>query len=280
MSAKKIIVALVLLPFFIALIGWGKPWMLLVVALVLGAGLGGWESAKIAFGDNDRSFQYLSILLSMVLCLASSTGNEMNIVIALIGSFFVAFLLAGLVSADLSQALPRTAKTMFVAIYPGLLMGYLVALKSYEPIANGCKLVMVLFALVWINDAGAYFAGNFFGKRKLAPRISPNKTWEGAIGGFSAAVILGALIGMFSPFYNFQQGLILGVVLGVVGPLGDLVESAIKRGAGVKDSGTLLPGHGGILDRIDSVIACAPILYYYTVLAHHAELFRNLGVSP
>jgi phosphatidate cytidylyltransferase len=138
------------------------------------------------------------------------------------------------------------------------------------------KLVILLFALVWINDAGAFFVGSAMGKKPLAPRISPKKTWEGTLGGFAATVILALLVGLFSRL-SVWQGLFLGVVLGVAGPVGDLVESALKRGAGVKDSGAFLPGHGGVLDRIDSVIFCAPILYYFVVLSHYTSVLHLFG---
>lgn len=278
MDKRKIIVALVLLPLFIWLIGWGPSWLLLVLVLAFAAGLGGWEAARLAFDETELSLRLLAVMLSLVNCLAASSGDEVNMMVALLGSFLVAFVVAAMFVGDLALTLPRTAKLMFVSIYPGLLSGYLVALKDYEALANGCKLVFVLFALVWINDSGAYFVGNLFGKHKMAPRISPNKTWEGAIGGFAAAVILGGVIGAVSPFFNLSQGLFLGFVLGIVGPVGDLLESAIKRGAGVKDSGTLLPGHGGILDRLDSVLVCAPILYYYSVFSNHLDIFQKLGV--
>ncbi len=277
MEPKKIIVALVLLPAFIWLIGWAPLWVLLVVMLVLGAGLGGWESAKIAFGSDETYYKLLATVFSIVMALTASTADATNICLGLVGVFLVTFLLTGLFSADLSQVLPRTAKVMFVAIYPGLLAGYLVALKNLEIYADDAKLLMFLFALVWINDSGAYFAGKSLGKHKMSPRLSPNKTWEGAVGGFAATVLLGVLIGAFSGYFTVLEGFILGVILGVVGPLGDLMESAIKRGANIKDSGTLLPGHGGVLDRIDSVLVCAPILYYYIVLRGAQQFLSLVG---
>ncbi|HPQ71262.1 MAG TPA: phosphatidate cytidylyltransferase [bacterium] len=277
MEPKKIIVALVLLPALIWLIGWAPLWMLLVVMLVLGAGLGGWESAQIAFGSDETYYKLLATVFSIVMALTAATADATNICLGLVGVFLVTFLLTGLFSADLSQVLPRTAKVMFVAIYPGLLAGYLVALKNLEIYADDAKLLMFLFALVWINDSGAYFAGKSLGKHKMSPRLSPNKTWEGAIGGFAATVVLGVLIGAFSGAFTVLEGFILGVILGVVGPLGDLMESAIKRGANIKDSGTLLPGHGGVLDRIDSVLVCAPILYYYIVLRGAQQFLSLVG---
>ncbi len=280
MDKKKILAALILLPVFVWLVGWGPIWLIFAIVLLLGAGLGGWESAKLAFGEDETSWRKLATALSMLACVASATGDDTSIVMALLGIFFLAFVATSLFSGELNRTLLRTAKLMFVALYPGLLIGYLIALKGYEPLVHGSKLLMMLFALVWVNDSGAYFTGKLKGKRKFAPVISPNKTWEGAIGGFVATLLLGLLIGWASPSFTAGQGLTLGVVLGIAGPVGDLLESAIKRGAGVKDSGTLLPGHGGVLDRIDSVIACAPIFYYYVAYSQHAGVLHWLAIGP
>jgi len=265
MDKKKIIAALVLLPIFVWLIGWGPHWLILLIVLVLGAGLGGWESAKMAFGEDEKIYRVAATAFSVALCNCARTGDGTLTLIGLLLIFITAFAASVVWLPDLSKTLIRTAKLMFVAIYPGLLAGYIVAVKQLEGCSsNHCaKFLIMLFALVWINDSGAYFAGKSLGKRKFAPLVSPNKTWEGAIGGFLATVILGVLIGAFSSLFTVAQGLILGLALGILAPIGDLLESAIKRGAGVKDSGTLLPGHGGVLDRIDSVLICAPVFYYF-----------------
>jgi len=123
----------------------------------------------------------------------------------------------------------------------------------------------MFFAMVMLTDTGAYYVGRSFGRRKLAPLISPGKTVEGAIGGFIFAVITGPLCRLvFFPEINLLQSVLLGAAIGIVGQIGDLAESLLKRAAEVKDSGALLPGHGGMLDRIDSILFCAPVLYYYT----------------
>jgi len=113
------------------------------------------------------------------------------------------------------------------------------------------------FILIWLNDTGAYFAGRAFGRNKLAPSISPGKTWEGWAGGMVASLavaqVLQALVPVSAPWF------VLALVVSIFGPVGDLTESALKRRAGVKDSGQLLPGHGGILDRFDSHIFAAPL---------------------
>jgi phosphatidate cytidylyltransferase len=124
--------------------------------------------------------------------------------------------------------------------------------------------IISIFASLWMCDTMAYFGGRTMGRHKLFVRISPNKTWEGAVWGFLGSVI--AILVMRSlvlPYVAVHQAVIIGLIIGIFGQIGDLVESALKRDAGVKDSSTLIPGHGGILDRFDSLIFTAPILYLY-----------------
>jgi phosphatidate cytidylyltransferase len=126
--------------------------------------------------------------------------------------------------------------------------------------------VMSIFILVWVNDTGAYLVGSNFGKRRLFPRISPRKSWEGFWGGFALALGASQLFAHFFPQIIWYHWLGLTIVTVVIGTWGDLVESLIKRTYGAKDSGSLLPGHGGILDRFDSVILAAPAVYLYIEL--------------
>lgn len=131
--------------------------------------------------------------------------------------------------------------------------------------ARAVSFTMLLFALliVWITDSGAYMIGRKLGRHKLAPNISPNKTWEGSIGGTVVAVIIVGIYCYFYPVGNFSfpVTLLLILVLSIIGQIGDLVESALKRYYGVKDSGKILPGHGGILDRFDSLLLVLPALH-------------------
>jgi len=122
--------------------------------------------------------------------------------------------------------------------------------------------VLFLFLIVWGCDSFAYYTGKNFGRRKIAPRVSPNKTWEGTIGGFVGATLIGAAGGTWwlMPELGPVAGAAAGALASTAGQLGDLVESLWKRGAGVKDSGTFLPGHGGFYDRIDSLLFAAPVL--------------------
>ncbi len=128
-------------------------------------------------------------------------------------------------------------------------------------------LVIYLFAMVWATDIAAFFAGKTFGKHKLAPTLSAGKTWEGLAGGVVAASIVGLLGAFFSPYpQTLWGGLLIGAVIAIVGQISDLFESALKRRAGVKDSGTFLPGHGGILDRVDALIFTAPLFALLALL--------------
>jgi len=176
-------------------------------------------------------------------------------------------LAAGMVVALLASAMlqrgpieqaPRSAGLGALAWgYAGLLPAAVVALRVRED--AGWQWVVLLFVVTWANDTLAYFTGRFLGKRPLAPRISPKKTWEGFWGG-AAGSVLGALAVKFLLLPGLPVAAAVGVGAGaaVLGPLGDLSESMLKRAAGVKDSGKIIPGHGGLLDRIDAVLFVAP----------------------
>jgi phosphatidate cytidylyltransferase len=129
---------------------------------------------------------------------------------------------------------------------------------------DGNAWCVAALTITWSNDTSAYFAGRFLGRHKLYPEVSPNKTWEGFAGGMVGSVI-GMFIarGFFFPVFTVTDCLLLGVFGGIFGPMGDLVESMLKRAYGVKDSGRIIPGHGGILDRIDALLFNAPLVFVY-----------------
>jgi phosphatidate cytidylyltransferase len=176
---------------------------------------------------------------------------------------------------SLEDALPSSAVAVLATTYVGMLGGSLIRLRNDFPV--GWKLVFFLLLVVWLGDAGAYYVGKQFGKRKLSPRISPKKTVEGLMGGMGASIITAIVIHFtFFPEFPLLHAVIAGVLLSVAGVIGDLAESMWKRSAAVKDSGTLLPGHGGFLDRFDSILFTAPILYcYWTLIVHE---FRTLNI--
>jgi phosphatidate cytidylyltransferase len=156
-----------------------------------------------------------------------------------------------------------TAITAFGIIYVGLTLS---TVASTRLLSGGEWLVLFLAVVTWAADTGAYYAGTLWGKHLLAPKISPKKTVEGLLGGIGLAVAAAFLAhAWFVPQLQPMDTVILGVVLTGAGLFGDLLESAIKRRVGVKDSGYILPGHGGMLDRIDSLLFTAPAFYYYVI---------------
>lgn len=173
----------------------------------------------------------------------------------------------------LEEALPSQAITWLGALYMGFGLGFqqkLFMLQGTLP-KTGSRLILALFIITWFGDSAAYFVGTFFGKHKLAPKVSPKKSWEGAVGNL-AGNLLGALLmqATVCPEWTLVDVAALGLLLGVTGQLGDLVESTWKRSAGVKDScvGVSIPGHGGVLDRVDSLVFAAPALFAYVHFVH------------
>ncbi len=154
------------------------------------------------------------------------------------------------------------AVTILGMIYVGWFMSYLFFIRSLTE--HGGYLFFLLFT-VWAMDVTAYLAGKFFGRTPLLPSISPKKTWEGAIAGFILCLIAAGIFSWTAQL-EIWHALILGVLIGIFGQVSDLIESLIKREAGAKDSSDILPGHGGVLDRIDSLILTAPLMYYYVII--------------
>ncbi|MDR3683901.1 MAG: phosphatidate cytidylyltransferase [Geothrix sp.] len=200
-----------------------------------------------------------------------ATGNQDPLPLWLVftgGALLIHF---GALLSDpkLEEALPSQAITWLGALYMGFGLGFqqkLFMLQGTLP-KTGSRLILALFIITWFGDSAAYFVGTFFGKHKLAPRVSPKKSWEGALGNLGGN-LLGAflMVATVCGEWTAVDALALGLLLGIVGQLGDLVESTWKRSAGVKDScvgGVSIPGHGGMLDRVDSLVFAAPVLYAY-----------------
>ncbi len=149
-------------------------------------------------------------------------------------------------------------------VYIPLAFSFVVAVRRLD---DGLAWLFLILAVTWMGDTGAYFAGRAFGKHKLFERVSPKKTWEGAIGGMIAAIITVCCFKLWwLPSLSWVHAIALGVILDTVGVLGDLVESMFKRAFGVKDSGWIMPGHGGLLDRVDSLLFTAPAAWVYATV--------------
>lgn len=165
---------------------------------------------------------------------------------------------------DLNTVIQQLALLLFGFLYLPLLLGHLSLLRG---LPFGREWIFLVLLIVMAGDTAAYFSGVSLGRRKLYPAVSPNKSVEGAIGGLAGS-LAGALVARywFFPALTLPDCLFLGILLGVLGQLGDLFESMLKRGFGVKDSGKIIPGHGGILDRLDSLLFAFPPAYYYALL--------------
>jgi phosphatidate cytidylyltransferase len=169
-----------------------------------------------------------------------------------------------------AHSLDRVALTLFGALFLGWMPAHLALIRDLRP--DGRALCFLFFAAVWSMDTAAYAVGSSFGRHKLAEALSPKKTWEGAAAGFGAAIAVSLLFRSFflRESLSAPQAVVLGALIGVFGQVSDLAESLIKRAVGAKESGSLLPGHGGVMDRFDAFILCAPAVYYFLTLTKAA----------
>lgn len=169
------------------------------------------------------------------------------------------------------SAIFNLSGTLFGVMYLGLFASSLVGIREYYPVLGdfyyrGGYIIISVFVSIWVCDSAAYYGGSAIGKHKLFPRVSPKKTWEGAIFGFVFS-ILAMITARFIilDFLSWNSAIILGVIVGIIGQLGDLIESLFKRDVVVKDSSNIIPGHGGIFDRFDSLLYTAPVIFLYLI---------------
>ena len=289
---KRIATAVVLIPIVVLLVLRAPVPLLAVVAAVV-ALLTIHEFLKLTESYNVRPVRlptYIFVGLFFLL-LAANSGQEKPLLSTAIFVYALGFasaiapflfLTIALRRADLSTGYPAAAASVFSFTYIALPLGMLVQLRQQWA---GAFFLLYLLLVVWAGDIFAYFVGKSIGRHLMAPRISPKKTWEGAVASLIASVAVGVLLFQYATplssamlragliqrrdgLFGLEQPalgpiLLLTIALNIAAQLGDLVESLIKRGAGVKDSGAILPGHGGMLDRIDALLFAAPVLWYY-----------------
>lgn len=293
---KRIATAVVLIPVVLLLVLKAPPALLVVVtgAVALAAVHEFLQLVPHYGVDPFRLATYIFVALFFGAIAMASSGRVLPsnalielliLVLAAVLAPFV-FLTLGMTRGPLASGYPAAAASVFAFAYIALPMALLLQLRS---LPSGAFLVIYLLVVVWAGDIFAYFVGKSMGRNLLAPRVSPKKTWEGAIASVAASVGFGALLFYYAlpistavlqwhlmerrdGIFGLQQPSLwpivaVSVVANVAAQLGDLVESLIKRGANVKDSGTLLPGHGGILDRIDALLFAAPVVWCYAVWA-------------
>ena len=255
--------ALIFIPLLYAWIAYSPSWLfsILVGATVL---LALREFLILYFGGTaPLPAQILSYLGAIGILLdlhegflPAIQGTGLGIVLLILAGFF-------LNPRGMRNYLPLWSAYPFGCLYVALLLGHFILLRNME---QGIAIVLFVLIVTWLSDTGGYVVGRTFGRHPLAPRVSPKKTIEGFLGGIVFSLV-GALMcqAWFFSFISQGQSIFLGVVLALCGTLGDLTESAIKRSVNIKDSGRLIPGHGGILDRIDSLLLSAPGFYYYAL---------------
>ena len=263
---KRVLTALVLAPPLWALVRFGPGWafsLLIAVAIIVGLS----EAYTILAARGARPFRGLGVVCSVAVAATFEASLALDFSVALpltLGTISIA--IAAMAARDDPAAmLDAIQATLLPVLLVGLTMAHLIGLRSMGD-EVGRDLVFLLFMCVMVADTAAYYVGSALGRRKMAPRLSPKKTWEGAIAAILASVGAAALARVwFYPELPLQHALVLGALLGPAGIIGDLAESVLKRAGGVKDSGHLLPGHGGVLDRMDSLLVAAPVLYYYSM---------------
>jgi len=265
--SSRVIVAIIGIPLIITVCLLGKIYFLI---FPLGIGLISFnELAKMA--RNKHSYVNLAVGWLIIFIIIINEYNSFIPVKELILLSIVVLLLMELFR-NKESALSNLGTTLLGIFYIGFFSAALVDLREfYNDSAftyyQGGYLVISILVSIWVCDSAAYFLGTALGKHKLMPRISPNKSWEGAIAGFIFSVItLIAAKALLLEFLEWRDIIAIGIIIGILGQCGDLIESMIKRDSRVKDSSSIIPGHGGILDRFDSLLFTAPAVYLYLKL--------------
>ncbi|HET9334492.1 MAG TPA: phosphatidate cytidylyltransferase [Gemmatimonadota bacterium] len=269
---RRLVTAIVLGPVFLLAVAVGG--LVFLGAMMLLAGVAAWEFFRMAGrkSGRPRAAPGIGLALAFPALLYWSPSHPLAIP-ALVTVGVLGIALAQLLDPDGEEMLAAVSTTVYGSAYAGLLLAHFVLIREVSrvvpgmPYWSGALLVGVTVALTWVNDSSAYVIGRRWGRRKLIARVSPGKTVEGAVGALLVTVLAAVptlwLVDRWVPLFDLRDALAVGTLVGVAAPLGDLVESAFKRDAGVKDASDLVPGHGGVLDRFDSLMAVAPAFWYY-----------------
>jgi len=262
----RVLSALVLAPILVVVVVVPHPLPFLLLVL-LASGICLWEWGRMTLGTEALAERIFGIFVGVgtaaVVCLGDAQlilAGTTALVLLAFGWFLFRY-------GDLTTAPQRVGTTIAGALYGGLLLSFLFLLKKRPEGPHG-EWVLLAMTIAWLGDTFAYFTGRAFGKHKLYKAISPGKTVEGGLGGLLGSV-LAVVIARYwylSGFIVWWDCLVLGVGAGAVGQVGDLCESLVKRAYGFKDSGSIMPGHGGLLDRVDALLFVGPAVYFYALL--------------
>jgi phosphatidate cytidylyltransferase len=261
-AKKKAWTGLLVVPPLILLIVYGPP--ILLPLMVLGATfLGLKEFYQLALPQSKKIEHALGMGLALTLSALMAFADGKTIIPFFVFILFSLSLLFMITSDDLLSAISKMGVTLWGILYVGFLLSHVSLIRN---LVKGQTWILFLIATIWAGDISAFLVGSWIGRHKLYPKISPKKTVEGLAGAVLGSVVVSLIFrGLFIPHLNISIALLVAFSLGLLGQLGDLTESMLKRSAQVKDSGGLLPGHGGMLDRLDSFLFTAPFLYYVLV---------------
>lgn len=275
---SRVLVAIIAIPLVIGIILSGGWIFSLFVAVLCTLGVQEFYtmSEHKAAHPQKVAGMILAFLLPLFTKYSLQSAHGLLQVFAIVGILWV---MAWELTRNKPHALLNVSTTLAAIAYVGGLFSCLVLLRevpssslpfdvsAFRVEEPGSTLILAMFISIWVCDSAAYFVGMSIGKHKIFPRVSPKKSWEGSIGGFLAsAAAMWAVLHFMMPDFPPLHAIILGAIIGVVGQIGDFAESLLKRDANMKDSSSLIPGHGGVLDRFDSVLFVAPAMYLYLYL--------------
>ncbi|MFH2064562.1 MAG: phosphatidate cytidylyltransferase [Pseudomonadota bacterium] len=263
MHLKRWITGLVALPFLAGIIYLGGLLFTVIIGIVSIVAL--WEYYRIVFNPDQKSLITpitITGFATAPLMIFAAHADRFHIILGLI---MINLMITAFAAIVLFKNNPSILQDVFKQalgiIYAPLLLTNIILIRNSQ---DGVTWIFFLFFLVFAADIGAFYAGSFFGRHKLCPAVSPGKTIEGAMGGILLTIIVGlGFQHFFLPGISILISLCLCICVGVIGPIGDLFESILKRVGNIKDSGSILPGHGGILDRIDAILFVLPVLYFF-----------------
>lgn len=281
---KRILTAAIAAPIAVALIVL-DPWLWFAGLAFAGIGLALWEFFDLVFPDETNALKATGVILGLLqvftpalLWKAPATLKGYTLFMGIPGlhvtTLFVMVVMVGFLfmrgnEEQQTQAPFQMAMVIFGAAYIGLFAAHVVLLRR---IHFGAGWLIILFVGTWLSDTGGYFFGKGIGGPKLYPSVSPNKTWAGLFGCFVGATLSTIVLKLLHPTFptllppiNWVDTVVLGIILSLVGQVGDFCESLLKRAYHKKDSGSLLPGHGGLFDRLDSLVFSAPVVFYYVI---------------
>lgn len=261
MLRQRIISSLILIPILIAAVWFGEPWVSLLAGAF--AGIGTIEFCRLARSAGWNPFLFPAILL-VVLFIVAAHSDDRRVMPLMVNAAVLVPLFRLLWNPEQGKAFTNWAWTIGGVFYLGWTMSHFVLLRD---LPDGRDWVFLTLFATFASDTFSYFVGRAFGRHPLAPRISPKKTWEGAIGGVGGAagatVLLAIITGLDE--IGYAKIVPLGLLLSFFAQAGDLAESVLKRNTTAKDAGHLIPGHGGVLDRLDSIVFTVVLVYYWVI---------------